>query len=233
MMNNWEIPTVAVAVDVVVLTIRAHQLQVLLVERAISPHLGKLALPGGFLATEQEDLDTAAARELTEETGLSTTSIHLEQLHTYGAPNRDPRGRVISIAYLAILPDLPEPVAGGDARGAQWVEARQAQRRRANLAFDHDRILADAIERARARLEYTTLATAFCPPHFTVADLRKVYEIMWDRSLDARNFHRKITGIDDFLIPIGQHTTKHGGRPAALYRTGKADKLHPAILRDA
>ncbi|MEV6557684.1 NUDIX domain-containing protein [Nocardia sp. NPDC051756] len=231
--DEWSIPAVAVAVDLVVLTIRSAQLQVMLVERGIEPFRGKLALPGGFLASEDEDLDTAAMRELTEETGLPAESLFLEQLHTYGAPRRDPRRRVISVGYLAILPDLPEPVAGGDASAASWVPVHQVLRRRPALAFDHARILADAVERARRRLEYTTIATAFCPAQFTVSDLRSVYEIVWGQSIDIRNFHRKVTSVEDFLIPTGERTTKNGGRPAALYRRGKTETLHPAILRDS
>ncbi|UVS80847.1 NrtR DNA-binding winged helix domain-containing protein [Actinokineospora sp. UTMC 2448] len=107
----------------------------------------------------------------------------------------------------------------------------QVLTRRATLAFDHQRILSDGVERARSRLEYSALATAFCPPQFTVADLRNVYEIVWGETLDPRNFHRKVTGVADFLVPTGGHTTKHGGRPAALYRRGTADVLHPPILR--
>jgi 8-oxo-dGTP diphosphatase len=152
-------------------------------------------------------------------------------LRTYGSPNRDPRQRVITVSYLAILPDLPDPVAGGDARTARWIPVQRALRRRTTLAFDHARILTDALEQARRRLEYTTVATAFCPPEFTVADLRNVYEIVWGEPLDPRNFHRKMTGIGDFLIPTGGHTTHHGGRPAALFRRGKPKPSHPPILR--
>ncbi|MEV6362141.1 NUDIX hydrolase [Nocardia asteroides] len=233
MHEEWTIPAVAVAVDLVVLTLRSEQLQVLLVERDIDPYRGKLALPGGFLASEREDLDTAAGRELAEETGLAAGSLYLEQLRTYGSPRRDPRQRVITVAYLAIVPDLPEPVAGGDARTATWVPVRQVLRRRSDLAFDHARILADGVEHARRQLEYTTIAATFCPPHFTVSDLRNVYEIVWGQTIDMRNFHRKVMSVEDFLIPTGERTAKSGGRPAALYRRGSAETLHPAILRDS
>lgn len=222
---------VGIAVDLVVLTIRSEAMHVLLVERGVEPYRGRLALPGGFLATESEDLDTAAARELTEETGLRAEQLHLEQLRTYGTPNRDPRGRVVAVSYLAIVPDLPEPEAGGDASHARWVPTRQVLRRRAGLAFDHDRILADGVEHARRKLEHTTLATAFCPAQFTVTELRTVYEIVWGEQLDHRNFHRKVTGTRDFLVPTGTQTKRHGGRPAALFRRGTATVLHPPILR--
>lgn len=99
------------------------------------------------------------------------------------------------------------------------------------LAFDHNQILADGLERARAKLEYTLLATTFCAPEFTVAELRRVYEIVWGTSLDSRNFHRKVTGADGFLVPTGATTTRDGGRPAQLYRRGELRLLHPPMLR--
>lgn len=231
MNESWQIPAIAVAVDLVVLTVRSETLQVLLVERGIEPYLGRLALPGGFLSSENEDIYSAAVRELREETGLDAGGLHLEQLGAYGTPERDPRRRVLTVAYLAIVPDLPSPTAGGDARSAQWTPVAKIGRRRNALAFDHSRILADGLERARQRLEYTTLATAFCPPEFTVAALRRVYEIVWGEALDARNFHRKVRSVADFLVPTGQQTTSHGGRPAALFRRGTAELLQPAILR--
>src|SRR5690348_9010369 len=143
-----------VTVDLVVLTIRAGALHVLLVRRKFPPYRGRWALPGGFV-NENEDLGAAAARELAEETSLTTG--HLEQLGTYGAPRRDPRGRVVTVAYLALVPDLPAPTAGSDASGAAWRPVSRPGP--AGLAFDHGRILADGVERARAKLEYTPLAT--------------------------------------------------------------------------
>ena len=227
--EEWTIPDVAVAVDLAVLTVRAEQLQILLVERGIEPFRGALALPGGFLATEQEDIERAAVRELAEETGLAAEELHLEQLRTYGTPGRDPRRRVITVCYLAVVPDLPAPVAGGDASSARWLPVDTALS--GPLAFDHARIIADAVERARGKLEYTTLATAFCPQEFTVTELRRVYEIVWGEQLEPRNFHRKVTGAEGFLVPTGRKTIRQGGRPALLYRRGRAALLHPALLR--
>jgi 8-oxo-dGTP diphosphatase len=218
--------TAAVTVDLVLLTIRQGELAVLLIRRGIPPFEGQWALPGGFVLPA-EDLDAAAARELREETGLDPSSGHFEQLATYGAPGRDPRGRVVTVAYLALLPDLPTPVAGSDAAGADWVAVAAAS----PLAFDHARILADGVERARAKLEYTPLATAFCPPSFTIAELRAVYETVWRTTLDPRNFHRKVTGAENFIEPTGETAIRDRGRPAQLFRRGTATLLHPPLLR--
>lgn len=227
----WRIPKVAVTVDLAVLTVRDNRLQVLLVERAINPFRGKLALPGGFLATAGEDLDIAAARELAEETGLAADHLHLEQMRTYGAPDRDPRGRVVTVCYLAVVPDLPPPIAGGDARAARWTPVDAVLDEHIEIAFDHRQIIADAVERARNKLEYTTLGAAFCTSPFTISELRHIYETIWGHDLDPRNFHRKITGVEGFLLPTGNQITRDGGRPAALYHRGPAQLMHPPILR--
>ncbi|GAB2993585.1 NUDIX hydrolase [Mycobacterium bourgelatii] len=221
-------PPVAVSVDLVALTIRDDELCALVVQRGEEPYAGWWALPGGFVRPD-EDLDEAAARELQEETGVSAARLHLEQLASYGAPQRDPRMRVITVAYLGLAPDLPRPAAGGDAAGARWAPVSELLTSR--LAFDHRQILTDGVERARAKLEYTPLATTFCPAEFTVADLRRIYEIVWNTKLDSRNFHRKVTGTAGFLEPTGRTTTRDGGRPAQLYRPGNLRLLHPPMTR--
>jgi 8-oxo-dGTP diphosphatase len=215
------------AVDVAVLTVREGALAVLVITRANEPFRGRPALPGGFLR-EGEDIPEAAAREFAEETGLDPTALHLEQLKAYGAPDRDPRGRVVSVAFLAIMPDLPLPTPGSDARGAAW---EPVDRVRGTLSFDHDRILDDAVEQARSRLEFTTLATAFCGAVFTMGDLRRVYEVVWGHELDPRNFSRKVINTPGFVEPTGAHKTSEAGRPAALYRAGGGTTLNPPILR--
>ena len=220
----------AVTVDLVVLTVRADELVVLLVERGVEPFRGRSALPGGFVRPA-EGLLAAARRELAEETGLGSSAGHLEQLGTYGDPDRDPRLRVVTVAYLALAPDLPVPAAGSDARAARWVPVDEVLNRPGALAFDHDAIVRDGVERARAKLEYTPLGAAFCPAEFTVAELRRVYETVWGTSLDPRNFHRKVTGTPGFLAPTGATTTRDGGRPAQLYRVGTVAQLHPPMLR--
>jgi 8-oxo-dGTP diphosphatase len=216
------------AVDLAILTVRDGLLKVLVIERGNAPFRGQASLPGGFLRP-QEDLREAAERELAEETGLDGTRLHLEQLGAYGAPDRDPRGRVVSVAYLALAPDLPVPAAGSDARAAAWMPVSQVC---GTLAFDHSQILADAVERARRSLELTTLATAFCRAEFTIGDLRNVYEVVWGVPLDPRNFSRKIVGAGGFIVPTGTKRVPQTGRPAALYRRGSAQVLNPPLLRN-
>ncbi|MCM2388395.1 NUDIX hydrolase [Streptomyces albipurpureus] len=242
-------PPFAVTVDLVVLTVRRHALCALVVRRGEQPFQGRWALPGGFVRGD-EDLAAAAARELAEETGLcahdpdspaSTPGAHLEQLATYGDPRRDPRMRVVSVAHLVLAPDLPAPRAGGDANSARWATVEDLLSQEGGfgregeqstpLAFDHARILGDGVERARSKIEYSSLATAFCPPEFTVGELRRVYEAVWGVALDPRNFHRKVTGTPGFLVPSGGTTTRQGGRPAQLFRAGGATVLNPPMLR--
>lgn len=222
-------PAVAVTVDVVALTIRGGRLCVLLVERGERPFEGRRALPGGFVRDETPD--AAALRELAEETGVGTLErVHLEQLKTYGEPGRDPRMRVFSIAYLAFAPSLPDPRAGSDAAAAAWVPVGQA----GGLAFDHDAILADGLERARSKLEYTPLATAFVGAEFTIGELRQVYAAVWGEDLHAGNFHRKVLSVPGFVESTGATQDRggeRGGPRARLYRAGDARLLHPALLR--
>jgi len=254
-------PAFAVTVDLVVLTVRESRLSALMIRRGEEPYAGRTALPGGFVRPG-ESLGEAAKRELAEETGLADLPVHLEQLATYGAVDRDPRMRVVSVAYLALAPDLPAPKAGGDAADAHWApvahllpdlfpnvresahengrdesagadSGRRGGRGRAAFAFDHERILADGVERARSKLEYTPLAAAFCPPEFTVGELRRVYEAVWGVALDPRNFHRKVTGTPGYVLPSGGTTTRQGGRPAQLFKRGDVTLLNPPMLRPA
>ena len=216
-------------VDLVVLTVREGALKVLAVKRSEAPFKGRWALPGGFVRPK-ENLEEAAERELAEEAGLKPGAIHLEQLATYGDPDRDPRMRTVTVAYLALAPDLPAPKPGGDAAATEWLAVERLLKAKSSLGFDHGDILRDGVERARAKLEYTPLAASFCASEFTVADLRSVYEIVWDTQLDPRNFHRKVTGTPQFLVSLHRTRTEIG-RPAELYRVGKARQLHPPMLR--
>uniref|UniRef100_A0AAU2JNS1 NUDIX hydrolase n=1 Tax=Streptomyces sp. NBC_00049 TaxID=2903617 RepID=A0AAU2JNS1_9ACTN len=223
----------AVTADLAVFTVRGGRLHVLLIRRGQEPYAGAWALPGGFVLP-RESAETAARRELAEETGLSAAvvaGLHLEQLRTYSEPDRDPRMRVVSVAFTALVPDMPEPAAGGggDAAQARWMPVGEA----AGLAFDHGVILADARERVGSKLEYTCLATAFCPPEFTLGELRAVYETVWATPLDRPNFRRKVLATPGFVeaVPGAARLTGGRGKPAALYRAGAATALHPPLLR--
>ncbi|MFI7585450.1 NUDIX domain-containing protein [Spongisporangium articulatum] len=233
-------PPFAVTVDLALFTIRNGVFTVLLVERGGEPFAGAWALPGGFLL-ESEDAATAARRELAEETGVDVAAagVHLEQLGTYSAPDRDPRMRVVSVAHVALAPDLPEPQAGTDAARARWWPVGELAPGRSDqgpqLAFDHALILADAVDRVAAKLEYSTLATRFVPPTFTLGELQAVYEAVWAVPLDRANFRRKVLSADDMVRPDGgdPRLTAGRGRPAALYRAGRATTLNPPLLRPA
>ncbi|WP_433346207.1 NUDIX hydrolase [Micromonospora sp. CA-111912] len=229
-------PAVAVTVDVVALTIREGALHLLLVRRGAPPFEGHWALPGGFVHPD-EDLTAGARRELAEETGLGGERlgrIHLEQLASYGAPDRDPRMRVVSVAHLAFAPDLPNPAAGSDVDEALWLPVSALASRQ--LAFDHARVIEDGLERARSKLEYTPLATRFLDAEFTVTELRAVYETVWGHALHPGNFHRKVLSVPGFVESTGASTERggtRGGPRAKLYRAGDARLLHPALLRPA
>ncbi|MEV6814575.1 NUDIX domain-containing protein [Micromonospora sp. NPDC051296] len=229
-------PAVAVTADVVALTIRDGALHLLLIRRAERPYVGHWALPGGFVRPD-EDLAAAARRELAEETGLGGERlhrVHVEQLASYGAPDRDPRMRIISVAHLAFAPDLPDATAGTDADEAAWVPVAELTGRQ--LAFDHHRIVEDGLERARSKLEYTPLATRFLAAEFTIGELRAVYETVWGHPLHAGNFHRKVLSVPGFVESTGASTERggtRGGPRARLYRPGDARLLHPALLRPA
>ena len=228
-------------VDIALFTIRSGEMSLLLVRRGEHPDKGKWALPGGFVRLgngeygEGEELDDAAHRELTEETGLEVFPGYLEQLKTYGSPWRDRRGRVFSTAYVGMMPDLPIPHGGGDATDTHFfavddlgsVDGPQ-------LAFDHLEIAQDALERVRGKIEYQgRLAASFLTQPFTVPELRRVYEAVWGSPVHRGDFRRKVLSASDFLVPTGDVDTGTGGPPADLYRLGANTQLHPPMLRDS
>lgn len=228
------ISTCAVAVDVVMLTIRDGALSLLLVEPDTPDLAGKWALPGRRVR-DDESLDDAAHRALGELAGIEAPEAHLEQLRTYGEPHRDPHGRVVSVAYLALTPHAPAPQPPAGFLSRFFAVDEVTCEGGPSLAYDHDRIVPDAIERARSKLEYTALATAFVDEPFTLGDLRSVYETVWGVDLDPANFRRKVVSAEDFVVDTRDLSTPGpgGGRPAKLYRRGTAERLHPAMLRPA
>ena len=220
-------PPFAVTVDIAVLTIRRGRLHVLLIQRGVEPFAGMWALPGGFV-TPDESAHEAAQRELAEEAFVGN-DIHLEQLATYSEPGRDPRMRVVSVAHVALAPNLPEPKAGSDATRARWYPTDEVS----DLAFDHDVILADALRRVRSKLEYTTLATSFLSPAFTIGELRAVYSAVWGAEVPAANFRRKVLATPGFVTPVADFRAGVPGPKAQLYMAGDAGEIVPAFNRNA
>ncbi len=210
-MYTYEHPRPALTVDIVAFSIQNQKLCVLLIERAEDPFTGMWALPGGFVKTD-EDLNAAAERELEEETGVR--GAYLEQLYTYGAPNRDPRGRVVSVAHFALIPSN-EPIhasGGSDAARAQWHPMHALP----PLAFDHQEIVFYALRRLRYKLEYTAVGFELLPENFSLSELQQTYEIILGEDLDKRNFRRRI--LQASIIEATPHKRSGEGRPARLYR---------------
>jgi len=203
-----------VTVDIVIFNLREGSLQVLLVKRGVPPFEGQYAIPGGFIRGD-ESLEEAALRELHEETGVR--NVFLEQLYTFGDPKRDPRGRVITVAYYALIAsDKLSLVAGADAAEAQWFPASSVP----PLAFDHKSILDYALERLRNKLEYTTVGFQLLPEKFTLGELQAVYEVILGRPLDKRNFRRKLALLG-ILKPL-REWQRTGRKPAQLFRFAAA-----------
>jgi 8-oxo-dGTP diphosphatase len=199
----------SVTVDIVLFTIRDRRLQVLLIRRLARPFENRYALPGGFVQ-ENESVEAAAVRELREETGVDR--VYLEQLYTFGDPKRDPRGRVITVAYYALVPHTQALHAGTDAADAAWFPITGLP----PLAFDHRKIIDYARQRLRNKLDYTNVGFELLPPKFTLTELQLVHEAILAEILDKRNFRRKITqrGI---VKPVDEWI-ETGRKPAQLYR---------------
>lgn len=251
-------PAFALTVDLNIFTIRDGALCLLLVQRGTHPFKGYWALPGGHVTHGVEDADAAAQRELNEETGLdwSKQEGHLEQLRTYTAPDRDPRIEaglhVASVAYVAFAPNLPDPMAGDDvdkarywpledldldAQRAAWL-ARSAYSGDAPvLAYDHALIASDALERVRAKLEYTTLAAQFVTEPFSLRDLRRVYTAVWGFAPDLSNFRRKVMSTAGFVIKTNERAGKDAapvsGPSPLLFRRGPGQVINPPFTRES
>ena len=203
-------PRPSVTVDLVIFTIAEDDLKVLLIRRGQEPFKGRWALPGGFVEID-ESLERAAARELKEEVGV--TNVYLEQLYTFGEPKRDPRGRVISVSYFALVDaERQRIVASSDAAEAQWRSVFDAPK----LAFDHARILDTAVWRLRNKIEWTTVGYELLPKKFTLSELQRVYEIILQRPVDKRNFRKKILAQGQ-IIELNEFRSDVAHRPARLY----------------
>jgi 8-oxo-dGTP diphosphatase len=216
-----QFPAFAVTVDVVILTISDGRLHVLLVRRGVEPFEGMWALPGGF-KRPTETLDEAAQRELAEETGVDATSL-LTQFGAYGDPGRDPRMNVVTIGYFAVLRAVSGVVAGTDAAAAALVPVSDSLEGKIELAFDHEQLVRDAVERVRVDLELRGIATAFVGSTFTLAELRAVYEAVWGVQLDSANFRRSLLSDAGWVVPTGRRAQpgSTGGKPAELFRAGR------------
>ena len=248
-------PAFALTVDIAIFTIRGGTLSSLLVQRRNHPYQGFWALPGGHIAHSNENAEQAARRELNEETGIdwSDAAGHLEQVGTYTDPDRDPRIsaglHVASVAHFALAPDLPDPRPGSDASEALWwpIDDLELGAQRAAwdaripytgeappLAYDHAVILSDALDRVRAKLEYTTLAAEFVQEPFSLAELRRVYHAVWGTAPDLGNFRRKVLSTEGFVVAVekaDRPASDSGGRPPLLYRRGPARWLSPPMMR--
>lgn len=198
-------------VDCVVFGFDEGDLKVLLIKRGLDPFKGRWALPGGFVRVD-ETVDAAARRELTEEAGLS--NVFLEQLYTFGEVNRDPRERVVSVAYYALVKlSAHEAKAATDAANAKWFSVSQAPK----LAFDHADILSTAIERLKGKVRYQPIGFELLPPKFTLSQLQHLYEVVLGAELDKRNFRKKVLGFG-LLVPLKETQMMGRHRPAQLFR---------------
>jgi 8-oxo-dGTP diphosphatase len=208
---TYEYPRAALTVDCVVFGFDEAELKVLLIQRGLAPFKGKWALPGGFVRVD-ETIDNAARRELSEETGLE--NVFLEQLYTFGAVDRDPRERVVSVAYYALVKLAEHPATGAtDASDAAWFPAAKPPA----LAFDHSDILHAALERLRGKVSYEPIGFELLPEKFTLSQLQHLYETVLHTELDKRNFRKKILGMG-LLLPLKEQIRTGAHRPAQLFR---------------
>lgn len=211
MTTSYQFPRAALTVDCVVFGFDEGALQVLLIRRGLKPFKNRWALPGGFVRVE-ETLDAAARRELEEETGLK--EVFLEQLYTFGEVKRDPRERVVSVAYYALVKSTDHVArAATDAAEAAWFSVLELP----ELAFDHAEIFGVALDRLRAKLTYQPIGFELLPPKFTLTQLQRLYEAVLGITLDKRNFRKKVLGFE-LLIPLKEKQREGAHRPAQLFR---------------
>ncbi|WP_417452046.1 NUDIX hydrolase [Kordiimonas sp.] len=215
---TYQYPHPAVTTDIVIFSVRDNKLQVLLIKRGQEPFKGSWALPGGFVRID-ESVDECAKRELQEEAGLE--DVYLEQLYTFGAIDRDPRERVISVAYYTLTPSAHlTPAAGTDADEVQWFSVENLP----ELAFDHTEVLRVARDRLAAKMEYSTIGLQFMAEEFTLSQLQTVYEQATGKTLDKRNFRKWILSLD-LIAETGKRFAAGAHRPAMLYRIKEPDRV--------
>jgi len=214
MAHTYKYPRPALTVDCVVFGLDEAELKVLLIQRLLEPFQHQWALPGGFVHMD-EDLEAAARRELAEETNI--TKVYLEQLCTIGTVDRDPRGRVVTVAYYALAKMSDhEAHAATDAENVDWYSIHALPK----LAFDHQSIIDAALERLRGKVRYAPIGFELLPPKFTLSQLQKLYETVLERDLDKRNFRKKLLSMD-LLIDTGHMEKDVAHRAARLYRFDK------------
>jgi len=209
--HKYEKPSVTA--DIVIYTIQNNELKILLVKRGIEPFKNKWAIPGGFVRIH-ESLEDAAKRELEEETGVK--DVYLEQLYSFGDPKRDPRGRVITVAYMALInSEKIKLKAATDVSEVQWFSIKKIPQ----LAFDHKKILDYSLKRLKWKFEYTTVAFSLLPKKFTISEIQNIYEIVFNRQFDKRNFAKKVLSLDILKEEEIKKDVSH--RPPMLYSLKK------------
>lgn len=205
-----EFPHPYVTVDVLVFCIKGNQLNTLLIRRSNPPFAGQFAIPGGFVNVA-ESIDGAASRVLSQKGRLK--NVYLEQLYTFGAVDRDPRGRVVSVSYFALVPSDRVKEINDPLHTIKWFPTKELP----PLAFDHKSIISTAVERLKAKIGYSSIAVGLLPKKFRLSQLQKIYEIILDQVVDKRNFRKKMQSLD-LLEPAGKIDKSGSHRPAALFR---------------
>lgn len=198
------------ATDIVIFTIHEGKLKVLLIKMTRKPYVGSWAIPGGLIAPD-ESADDAALRHLRAKTNVK--DVYLEQLYTFGGVNRDPRGRVVSVAYFALIPSTHASLkTTTDYAGIDWFTIKNLP----PLAYDHKEIIAKAVERLKSKLSYSTISYSLLPKEFTLSELQSVYEVILDRALDKRNFRKKVLSLG-LMRSTGKKRRGDANRPAELF----------------
>jgi len=223
-------PGVIVTVDVVLLALRNGELSTLLVKRGREPHQGAWALPGTVVESG-EGLVPAATRAVAGRTGVAVEPERLEQLVTFADPDRDPRARVLSVGFVAVVERATPPAGGEVASGRWWAVGDVLVEKGPTMAFDHRDILGAGVEMVAEKFERSDLASGMIEEPFTLGDLRRAYEAVWGTSLEPANFRRKILATPSFVEPTGLLRDVTTGRPAVLYRRGGGVRLHPPLAR--